>query len=70
MSHLWPKKNPFMSRWPTSANEASNCVRAGATAATQREVAAAQTHLDIAWGGAVPAKSSQFMRRRLGGTQP
>ena len=42
MGNPWTKKNPFMSMWLSSANSAMGSARAQATAATKRQVAAAQ----------------------------
>jgi hypothetical protein len=69
MANPWTKKNPFMSMWLSSANSAMGSARAQATAATKRQVAAAQAEsakqiVDF-WSGkaAVPAAKKRKSRR-------
>ncbi|MEO8654486.1 MAG: hypothetical protein ABI409_10220 [Ramlibacter sp.] len=69
MGNPWTKKNPFMSMWLSSANSVMGSARAQATAATKRQVAAAQADaakqiVDF-WSGkaAVPAAKKKKARR-------
>ena len=68
MGNPWTKKNPFMSMWLSSANRAMGSARAQATAATKREVAAAQADtarqiVDF-WSGKAAAPAAKKKARR------
>lgn len=68
MGNPWTKKNPFMSIWLSSANSVMGSARAQATAATKRQVAAAQADaakqiVDF-WSGKAAAPRPKKKSRR------
>jgi hypothetical protein len=68
MGNPWTKKNPFMSMWLSSANRVMGSARAQATAATKRQVAAAQADaarqiLDF-WSAKAAAPAARKKSRR------